>query len=176
MHIRTLTASDVGPYRKLMLEAYAAAADAFTTTAEERALEPESWWVKRIADPKGLGASFGAIHEGKLVGTVAVEYSVKPKLKHAASIIGMYVHESARGKGIGRALLLAAMRHASQRPGIEIATLTVTEGNAAAVRLYESAGFHTWGIQPRAIATSSGYKGRVHMWCALASHAVESGD
>jgi hypothetical protein len=30
-----------------MLRAYEVAADAFTSTPEERAAEPESWWVKR---------------------------------------------------------------------------------------------------------------------------------
>lgn len=171
MRIRTLTASDVAQYRELMLEAYALAADAFTTTAEERALEPESWWIRRIADPKGLGASFGALDEETLVGSAAIEYSAKPKLRHAALIIGMYVRESARGKGIGKALLMAALGHAAQRPGTEIVTLTVTEGNAAAIRLYHDAGFQTWGVQPMAIATPAGYRGRVHMWSTLADHA-----
>jgi RimJ/RimL family protein N-acetyltransferase len=171
MRICTLTASDVSQYRELMLEAYALAADAFTTTAEERALEPQSWWIKRIADPNGLGASFGAVEGDKLVGTAAIEYSAKPKLKHAALIIGMYVRESARGKGIGKALLLAAMSHGAQRPGTEVVTLTVTEGNAPAIRLYQNAGFQAWGIQPMAIATPSGYRGRVHMWRTLADHA-----
>jgi len=50
MHIRPLTASDVLSYRELMLEAYASAADAFTATVEERAKEPESWWVRRIGN------------------------------------------------------------------------------------------------------------------------------
>ena len=42
MQIRTLTASDAGRYRELMLEAYTLAPDAFTSTAEEeeRAREP----------------------------------------------------------------------------------------------------------------------------------------
>lgn len=174
MRICTLATSDVTRYREHMLEAYALAADAFTTTAEERALEPESWWIKRIADPKGLGASFGAMDEDRLVGTVAVEYSAKPKLKHAALIVGMYVRESARGKGVGKALLTAAMSHASQRAGIKVITLTVTEGNAPAVRLYQSAGFQVWGVQPMAIATPSGFKGRVHMWCTLPGRSHEA--
>jgi len=100
-----------------------------------------------------------------------IEYSAKPKLKHVALIIGMYVRPSARGKGLGKALLDAAMSHASQRQGVEVVTLTVTEGNAPAIGLYRNAGFQVWGIQPMAIATPSGYKGRVHMWCALAGHA-----
>jgi RimJ/RimL family protein N-acetyltransferase len=164
MRICSLTAPDAAAYRDLMLEAYVLAADAFTCTAEERAQEPESWWVKRIADPSGLSASFGAKVGNDLVGTVAIEYSSKPKKKHAALIIGMYVRASARGKGMGRALLEAAIDHASQRPGTIILTLTVTEGNQSAIRLYREAGFQAWGTQPMAIATPAGYKGKVHMW------------
>jgi RimJ/RimL family protein N-acetyltransferase len=157
-----------------MLEAYASAADAFTSTAEERALEPESWWIKRIADPKGLSASFGAEDEDGLAGTVALEYSAKPKTKHLALLIGMFVRVRARGKGVGRALLKAALEQAAQRPGVEIVTLTVTEGNVPAMRLYQEAGFRAWGTQPMAITTPSGYKGKVHMWCNLAGHAREA--
>jgi RimJ/RimL family protein N-acetyltransferase len=167
MHICTLTASDAAAYRDLMLEAYVLAADAFTSTADERVRAPESWWIKRIADPSGLSASFGAKVGDDLVGTVAIEYSPKPKTKHAALIIGMYVRASARGKGIGRALLDAAIDHASQRPGTLILTLTVTEANESAIRLYREVGFQAWGTQPMAIATPAGYKGKVHMWRAV---------
>ena len=100
--VRLLTAADVTQYRELMLEAYVLAADAFTSTAEERALEPESWWIDRIASPNGLGVSFGADLDQRLVGTVALEYASKPKTKHGALLIGMYVREQARGKGVGR--------------------------------------------------------------------------
>ena len=53
MHVERLVASDVPRYRELMLHAYAAAPDAFTSTPEERSAEPDSWWLKRIADPSG---------------------------------------------------------------------------------------------------------------------------
>ena len=48
-----------------------------------------------------------------------------------------------------------------------VVTLTVTEGNAPAIEMYEAAGFETWGTQPWAIATPSGLKGKVHMSCRL---------
>ena len=164
MPISLLTASDVLVYRDLMLEAYVKAADAFTSTAAERAAEPESWWVKRIANPQGLSAAFGAREGTELLGTVALEYSAKPKTRHSVLLIGMYVREHARGKGLGNALLEAANRHAEAREGTKIITLTVTEGNAAAVRLYAAAGFQAWGTEPMAIATPNGYKAKVHMW------------
>ena len=163
MHIRSLIALDVLAYRELMLEAYALAPDAFTTTAEERAKEPESWWVKRIGNPQGLQVSFGAEVEDRFVGTVALEYAGKPKTRHSALLIGMYVRQHARCNGIGRLLLDAALNHASERAGVQVVTLTVTEGNQHAIRLYERAGFEVWGTQPLAIATPSGLKGKVHM-------------
>lgn len=150
-----------------MLHAYEAAADAFTSTAEERTTESESWWVRRIADPAGLSAAFGAFEGGELVGAVTVEFASRPKTKHKAHLIGMFVSESARGRGVGKALVAAAVNCARARDGILVVTLTVTEGNAPATRLYEASGFKTFGVEPMAIATSSGLKSKVHMWLPL---------
>ena len=109
MHVSALTAADASRYRALLLHAYEVAADAFTSTLEERAAEPESWWVRRIADPTGLSIAFGAFDGSELIGTVTVEFSTKPKTKHKAHLIGMFVSESARGLRAGNALLGAAL-------------------------------------------------------------------
>lgn len=151
-----------------MLHAYAAAPDAFTSTPEERAAEPESWWVRRIADATGHSVAFGAFQGDALVGTVTVEFATKPKTRHKAHVIGMFVSESARGLGAGKQLLAAALGAAAARPGVIVVTLTVTEGNAAAIRLYESCGFRAFGVEPLAIATPAGFKSKVHMWLPLA--------
>ncbi len=167
MHIATLTAADASAYRTLMLEAYEQAPDAFTTTAEERRVEPESWWVRRIGSAEGLATSFGAWRDDHLVGTVALEYSSKPKTCHAALVLGMYLQPSARGTGVGLALMKAAVAAAASRPEIRSLNLTLTEGNASALRLYRSVGFVAWGVQPEAIRTDAGFRGKVHMSLAL---------
>ena len=172
MHVSRLAASDAPRYRVLMLHAYAAAPDAFTSTPEERASEPESWWVNRIADPKGLSFAFGAFHNGELVGTVTIEFAAKPKTKHKAHLIGMFVNEAARGLGAGKALVSAALDAAASRPGVLVVTLTATEDNRPAISLYESCGFKTFGIEPMAIATPQGFKGTVHMWLPLPAAAA----
>ena len=146
-----------------MLEAYELAPDAFTSTAEERAKEPDSFWVKRIADPTGLTTAFVAFEGKQLLGTVALEFSAKPKTRHKALVIGMYVIEAARGRKAARALLDAAIEGAKATEGILMLTLTATEGNEPAISLYRSAGFEVFGIEPMAILTPSGYKAKVHM-------------
>jgi ribosomal protein S18 acetylase RimI-like enzyme len=167
MHVARLQAPDAGPYRNLMLEAYELAADAFTSTVAERAAEPEFFWVRRLADPTGLSAAFGAFEGQALVGTVALEFSAKPKTRHKASVIGMYVSPQARGSGAGRALLDAALEHACLRPGLLQLTLTVTEGNTPATRLYSRAGFQSFGLEPMAVLTPTGYQAKLHMWLPL---------
>lgn len=168
MHIAPLTAADAPRYRELMLEAYVEAADAFTSTADERRAQPTSWWIDRIAAPSGLAQSFGAFEQGQLIGTVALEYSAKPKTSHGALVIGMYVRLAGRRRGAGRGLMQAVVAEARSRPELRLLRLTVTEGNAAAIRLYESLGFSAWGTEPQAICTPSGFRGKVHMWMPLA--------
>ena len=170
MRISALTGQHVHAYRELMLEAYEHAADAFTTTVDERRAEPMSWWVNRIGSRDGLTQAFGAWDKEALVGSVAVEYSSKPKTRHSALVLGMYVRPTYRGRGVGTGLLQAAVQAAAERPEIRTLALTLTEGNESALRLYRAAGFEVWGVEPLAINTTAGIKGKIHM-SKLVQHA-----
>lgn len=167
MTVAVLSAPDAARYKQLMLHAYEHAADAFTSTPEERAKEPDEWWFNRIAHPEGLTVAFGGFDEANLVGTVAVEFSSKPKTMHKALVVGMYVLPSYRGKGFARALLQAAVQFCVRRGGIRVMQLEVTQGNGPAVSLYESLGFVAYGLEPMAVLTPAGYKSKVHMWLHL---------
>ncbi len=171
MTVAVLTASDAAPYKALMLHAYEHAADAFTSTPEEREKEPDEWWIKRIAHPEGMTVAFGDFEGGSLVGTVALEFSAKPKTEHKALVVGMYVLPPARGNGSARALLQVAIQFCKERGGIRAIQLEVTEGNTPAVTLYESLGFTAYGVEPMAVLTPTGFRSKVHMWLSLPSPA-----
>jgi ribosomal protein S18 acetylase RimI-like enzyme len=111
--------------------------------------------------------AFGAFDAGALVGTVTLEFSDRAKTRHKALVVGMYVRPEHQGKGIGKALLDAAVAHAQARLHVSVLNLTVTEGNAAAQSLYERVGFKAFGTEPMAIHTPDGFKAKVHMWKPL---------
>ncbi len=164
VRVAPLTAADAAAYRAFMLEAYAEAEDAFTATVEERAAQPEAWWARRAADPAGGSAAFGAFDGDRLVGAVAVEFSPRPKTRHTATLVGLYVRPSHRGRGVAGALVDAVIERCAAHGGIRSLKLTVTEGNDAAIRRYRARGFREYGVEPLAARTAAGFRGNVHRW------------
>ena len=71
----------------------------------------------------------------------------RPAYRRTAEL-GVYVHESFRGRGLGSYLLTQAISHA---PALELDTLLgfIFGHNEPSLRLFEKAGFGRWGELPR---------------------------
>lgn len=173
MTVQPLSTEHAAQYRALMLHGYQHDTDAFTAAPHERADLPLAWWEQRIGGVTQHTVAFGAFGDGLLVGAVALEFSARPKTNHKAYLIGMYMLAEWRGKGLGRQLVDFALAHAAQRPGVEVMGLTVTEGNQAAIALYQAAGFRSFGVEPMAMQTPDGYKGKIHMWRPLLNEVCD---
>jgi ribosomal protein S18 acetylase RimI-like enzyme len=63
----------------------------------------------------------------------------------------MYVAERCGGTGAGRALLEEAIRVARRMPGLRSVHLSVSVTQEAPRRLYSSAGFRPYGLEPQAL-------------------------
>jgi len=85
---------------------------------------------------------------------------------HVRQIQGLAVAEEARGSGVGRALLRAAVAEA-RRQGARRISLRVLGHNTPARRLYESEGFVVEGIQPEEFRLGGAYVDDVLMGRAV---------
>ncbi|MFI9340607.1 GNAT family N-acetyltransferase [Streptomyces sp. NPDC052773] len=86
--------------------------------------------------------------DGRVVGYIRLGFPTPlPSNAHVRQIRGLAVAEEARGKGVGRALLRAAVEDARAR-GFRRITLRVLGHNAPARALYASEGFVVEGVQP----------------------------
>ena len=174
MNIRRLIPSDAAPYRDLMLAAYASNPDAFTSSVAERAALPISWWESRVsAEPEATEIVLGGFREDHLVGVAGLSFETREKVRHKATLFGMYVTPDFRQDGLGEMLVAAALDHARGRNGVRIVQLTVTKGNLAATSLYERSGFVEFGVEPFAVAVGDGFVAKVHMWLDLGGHGVK---
>jgi ribosomal protein S18 acetylase RimI-like enzyme len=163
MLVRRMGAADATLYRSLRLRALREHPDAFTSSHEQDRHQPLEAAAQRLAEHP----FWGAWHHAELYGFVGLERELRPRNRHRATVMGMYVAPEMAGQGVGRALLQALVAHARAN-GVESLVLTVTEGNERAQRLYASAGFRSFGIEPDAIRVAGRSFAKNHMHLGLA--------
>jgi L-phenylalanine/L-methionine N-acetyltransferase len=102
-------------------------------------------WRKRLSErPENL-YSLVACVDGEVVGPLGLEtYTTLWRRRHAGQI-GMAVRDDWQGKGIGTALMEAALDLADNWLNLTRIELTVYTDNAAAVALYKRFGFEIEG-------------------------------
>ena len=95
---------------------------------------------------RGEAALLVARVDGRIVGTVQLGLALPPNQLHRADVKKLLVHRSARGRGIGMALMTAAEEAARER-GRTLLVLDTALGDNAE-RLYTRAGWNRVGVIP----------------------------
>ena len=162
--VRLLTEADLPAYKALRDIGLQHDPSAFTSDFETEQHQPASRYGARLGQPPQDHFILGAFaQDSTLLGAVVCEREARTKIRHQASLVGMVVAPAARGQGLGRALLTHFDGLVRQLPGVEQVLLSVTASNAAAVRLYEDAGFRRYGLLPQAVKLGSTYHDKALM-------------
>lgn len=156
MQIRALEPSDAERYREIRLNALRGSPEAFLTTYEMEREKPLEETRQQLQSSEGRFV-LGVWADRELAGIVAFVRESHPKLRHKGNVYAMYVAPHWRGRGIGKALIAELVRRAQAIDGLEKLNLSVVSDNAAAKSLYESAGFRTYGTEPKAMKSQGGY-------------------
>lgn len=165
MQIRSLQLADAPAYRAFRLRGLREHPDAFTSGFEEENLRPLADTERRLA-ASTTEKLWGAFAGGAMAGMVGLSCETRAKNRHKAALVGLYVADDFTGRGLGRALVQTVLQEAGAC-GIELVILTVTDGNRAACRLYEKAGFTAFGMEPDAIRVDGVSLGKQHMFLQL---------
>ena len=166
-HIRRLTPADAATFQALRLGGLQREPTAFGSSFEEECDETLDTVAQRLA-PSPDHAVFGAFDAaGTLLGVVGLGREGMRKLRHKGIIWGMVVTPAARRRGLGRALMQAAIAAAHDLPGLLQLNLCVNAHNTAALRLYESLGFVAFGREPGAMLVDGVLQEEVLMALAL---------
>jgi ribosomal protein S18 acetylase RimI-like enzyme len=137
--VREITADDWELMRDVRLAALAEAPSAFGSTYAREADFTEERWRGRISERSVTFFAHEERADAAPAGLVGVYVEGGD-----AELVSMWVRPSARGLGVGAALVEAAAAWAKTRD-FGALFLWVTESNAPAVRLYERLGFTPTG-------------------------------
>jgi ribosomal protein S18 acetylase RimI-like enzyme len=165
--IRLLVEADASQFYHLRREALLDSPLSFAASPEDDFASSEEAVRKLLTrDPEAV--VFGAFAAELLVGTVGVYRARELKARHKAFLWGMFVHPQWRRRKLGEQLVRAAVGHARTLAGVTHIHLCVSEPATAARRLYESAGFRVWGVEPEAIRWQGRSVADCHMVLTLA--------
>ncbi len=102
-------------------------------------------WRKRLAEqPEDLYGLCACV-DGEVVGTLGIHLATNLPRRHHVGVLGMAVHDDWHGRGIGTALMRAAIELADRWLNLSRLELNVYTDNTPAIRLYEKFGFEIEG-------------------------------
>lgn len=105
------------------------------------------WWQGVIAEvAAGRTMLFAAVEDGRVVGTAQLIPATKPNQPHRADVSKLLVRSSARGRGLGAALMHAVEEEARHR-NLRLLVLDTATGSDAE-RLYPRVGWERTGVIP----------------------------
>src|SRR5262249_24184767 len=158
MIVRQLTPDDAAAYQHLRLQGLRESPTAFSSSYSQEADRSLSEIAVRLTPAAdGSRCVFGAFASEKLVGILAFVRPTREKLRHCAELAGMYVAPEFLWRGLGRALVDAALAHARLLPGVRQLKLTVNATSTPARALYRSRGFTRCGVEPEALCVDGRY-------------------
>ena len=106
-------------------------------------------WRRRLSEPPDGLFSLVACVETEVVGSLSLENSPTRWRRRHVGDIGMAVRDDWHGKGVGSALMEAALDLADNWLGLTRVELTVFADNVPAIVLYEKYGFEIEGTHRR---------------------------
>jgi L-phenylalanine/L-methionine N-acetyltransferase len=106
-------------------------------------------WRKRVSEKPENLYSLVACADGEVVGNLGLETQPTRWRRRHVGQIGMAVRDDWQGKGIGTALMEAALDLADNWLNLTRVELSVFTENAAAIALYEKFGFEVEGTHRR---------------------------
>ncbi|HUK19778.1 MAG TPA: GNAT family N-acetyltransferase [Bryobacteraceae bacterium] len=169
MEIRILAPDDAAAYWHIRQEALEREPEAFSSSAEEHRLTTVADAAANLGSDPATRFLIGAFQDGELVGIAGFYREQRLKTRHKGNVVGVYVTERARGRGIGRMMMQALLDRARGIEGVEQVVLSVTTTMTAAARLYQSLGFRSFGCEPKAIKLGEKYADTEYMVLELSA-------
>ena len=160
MRVRALIPHEASLLKRLRLRALAEAPYAFGQSLTEAEARTDAYWESLARGRDGPGGWITLVAD-ELSHAAGLAFGIASEDEPPTGrVAGMWVDPESRGSGVGRVLLEAVIGWARARSLARL-ELWVTEGNAAAIGLYERAGFYDTGR--RDALPSNPALGTIHM-------------
>ena len=134
---------------------------AFASDPESDNARDPAGFVERLSQPYNEILAIAA-EGGELVASAGIVRRPRKKIWHRADMWGVYVHPDHRKRGLGFAVVRAAVDEALSWPEVDSVALSLSE-RSDALGLYERVGFERWGYEPSCLRLGGESYDEIHM-------------
>lgn len=165
--VRALTVEDAEPFLVLRQRSLNDEPWSFGASPEDDRFQTIADACAAISADPAEGRSYCvAAPGGELAATAYLAFNARVKFRHRATIFGVYTAPEHRRKGLARALIQALLAEARDL-GVSVVGLSASDRAHAAVALYASLGFITWGTEPDAMRIGDASAAEIYMQITL---------
>ena len=142
---------DAERYARLRMRMLRDSPWAFGSSPEEDVARDPAEIARRLLRDEYAIVAVEDGESGELIASTGIFRQDRVKSAHRAAVWGVYVDPAHRGRGLGRAVMAAAIELARGWEGVDWIDLGVSENSPAGRALYESLGFRAWGREPESL-------------------------
>lgn len=157
IEIRQLTENDAVAYQQIRLEMLQKNPESFGDSYDDNLKQDIVFFKHRIL----TSYIVGCFVDGVLIGTAGYIGHEGNKVKHKATIWGVYIQPDFRGKRISQKLIENIIQECSNL--FEQVLINVNADNLSAITIYKSLGFNEYGQEPNANKINGKYYDEIHM-------------
>jgi ribosomal protein S18 acetylase RimI-like enzyme len=155
--VRSIVKDDVAAFWELRLEGLLRNPESFATSYEESVNLSVESVLERISETDDHYIVGAFTDNDDLIGMSGFIRDKRLKLSHKGTIWGVYVTADYRQQGIGRKMIEEIITRAKRLKGLTQINLSTMATNIAGIRLYESMGFQTYGVERKALKVDDLY-------------------
>lgn len=144
--VRTFKPEEWPIYKALRLRSLEDSPSTFGSTLDLELQRTDAAWIEQLQRAVSSGQDCALIAEADGTPSGLVWAKADASDPSTVNLFQMWVAPEARGRGVGGALLQAAINWATKH-GAHFAKLGVASGDTSAVRLYQRAGFAEFGAK-----------------------------
>ncbi len=148
--VEALTAAEVerriGAFAALLMDAVDSGASIGFVPPLSEAEARRYWHSVIAAQREGRRVVLGVVENDAVIGSVQLDLEMRANGNHRAEAMKLFVHRSARRRGLARALM-AALEDEARRLGRTLILMDTRKGGEAE-KLCDSLGYTRWGEVP----------------------------
>ena len=163
MEIRLFTEQDAQTLWDLRMLALETDPWSFVESPEELRAISVDGYATRLRANDAANFIVGAFEQQTPLGMAGFYQEKSIKRRHKGWIWGVFVAPEARGRDVGKLLMLRTIEKAKSLPELDMILLTVSVGQPAPRKLYKSLGFCSIGIEPRGLKIGNQHIDEEHM-------------